>query len=69
MTPDAQRRIVGALYGCPNGVMRMSDRVPGLVETSTNLGLATAADGGITAGFLVRSAVDSARDDVEQMAS
>ncbi len=39
MTPDAQRRIVGALYGCPNGVMRMSDSVPGLVETSTNLGV------------------------------
>ena len=69
MTPDAQRRIVGALYGCPNGVMRMSDSVPGLVETSTNLGLVAAADGTFTAGFLVRSAVNSARDDVEQMAS
>ena len=69
MTPDAQRRIVGALYGCPNGVMRMSDSVPGLVETSTNLGLASAADGTFSAGFLVRSAVNSARDDVEQMAS
>jgi dipeptidase D len=49
-------------------VMRMSDSVPGLVETSTNLGLAAAADGTFTAGFLVRSAVNSARDDVEQMA-
>jgi dipeptidase D len=68
MTPDAQRRIVAALYGCPNGVMRMSDSVPGLVETSTNLGLAAAADGTFAAGFLVRSAVNSARDDVEQMA-
>jgi dipeptidase D len=68
MAPDAQRRIVGALYTCPNGVMRMSDSVSGLVETSTNLGLAAAADGMFTAGFLVRSAVNSARDDVEQMA-
>lgn len=67
MSRDAQRRIVGALYGSPNGVMRMSDAVPGLVETSTNLGTVTASDGRVAAGFLVRSAVDSARDDVRQM--
>lgn len=67
MALDAQRRIVGALYGSPNGVMRMSDAVPGLVETSTNLGTVTVAEGQLAAGFLVRSAVDSARDDVRQM--
>jgi dipeptidase D len=69
MTADAQRRIIGALYGCPNGVVRMSDAVPGLVETSINLGSVAAADGQFAAGFLVRSAVNSARDDVEQMAA
>ena len=69
MTPDAQRRIVAALYGCPNGVIRMSDSVPGLVETSTNLGAVSAAKGTFSAGFLVRSAVNSARDDVEGMAA
>jgi dipeptidase D len=67
MSLDAQRRVVDALYGSPNGVMRMSDAVPGLVETSTNLGTVKAADGQLAAGFLVRSAVDSARDDVRQM--
>jgi dipeptidase D len=41
--------------------------VPGLVETSTNLGTVTAADGQFTAGLLVRSSVDSERDDVHQM--
>jgi dipeptidase D len=69
MTADAQRRLVGALYGCPNGVVRMSDGVPGLVETSTNLGAVSVAQGTFTAGFLVRSAVDSARDDVQAMAT
>ena len=48
MTPEAQHRIVGALYSSPNGVMRMSYRVPGLVETSTNLG--TVSCGGATGG-------------------
>ncbi len=67
MTPEAQRRIVGALYAVPNGVIRMSDAVPGLVETSTNLGMAAAAAGQFSAGWLVRSAINSARDDVEQM--
>ena len=69
MTPDAQLRIVNALYGVPNGVMRMSDGVPGLVETSTNLGAVSAAKGTFSAGFLVRSAVNSARDDVQGMAT
>ena len=42
MTPDAQFRIVAALYGCPNGVIRMSDSVPGLVgrgERPVDIGL------------------------------
>jgi dipeptidase D len=61
---EAQRRIVDSVNGCPNGVIRMSDTLPGLVETSTNLGLITVADGRMMAGSLVRSAVDSERDDV-----
>jgi dipeptidase D len=67
MTPDAQRRIVAALYGVPNGIIRMSDAVPGLVETSTNIGVVEAADGELAAGFRVRSAMDSQRDDVTAM--
>jgi dipeptidase D len=69
MTPDAQLRIVDALYGSPDGVLRMSDNVPGLIETSTNLGDVSAAKGTFSAGFLVRSAVNSARDDVQGMAA
>ncbi|MEF8983703.1 MAG: beta-Ala-His dipeptidase, partial [Bacteroidales bacterium] len=42
-TPDfvldkkTQDNMVRALYGCPHGVIRMSDDMEGLVETSTNL--------------------------------
>jgi dipeptidase D len=61
---EAQRRIVDALNGSPNGVIRMSDAMPGLVETSTNLGTLVLADGRMEAGFLVRSSIDSARDAV-----
>ena len=63
---DGQHALVSALYGSPNGVEKMSDSVPGLVETSTNLGILSLADGSLTAGHLTRSAVDSERDDLAQ---
>ena len=33
----SQIRLVNAIYACPHGVLNMSTRMPGLVETSTNL--------------------------------
>ncbi len=33
----SQTRLINALYACPHGVLEMSTRLPGLVETSTNL--------------------------------
>ncbi len=33
----SQIKLVNALYACPHGVLTMSTRMPGLVETSTNL--------------------------------
>jgi dipeptidase D len=63
MAPDAQSALIGAIYGAPQGVIRMSDAVPGLVETSGNIGALNIADGALNATIYVRSAVDSARDD------
>ncbi len=34
---NSQTKLVNALYACPHGVLTMSTRMPGLVETSTNL--------------------------------
>jgi len=33
----SQNKLINALYACPHGVLAMSTRMPGLVETSTNL--------------------------------
>lgn len=33
----SQNNLINALYACPHGVLAMSTRMPGLVETSTNL--------------------------------
>ncbi len=34
---DTTRRLIYSLHACPHGVIKMSDDMPGLVETSTNL--------------------------------
>ncbi len=56
-----------AVYACPNGVMRMSGEIPGLVETSNNLATIQSDDSTINVECLLRSSVDSARDDLRTM--
>ncbi len=62
-----QRNLFNAIYGCPNGVMRMSNEMAGLVETSTNLAIIKSEGGVIRVMCLLRSSVDSAKSDLEQM--
>jgi dipeptidase D len=67
MAEDAQHMILDALYGTPQGVMRMSDVVPGLVETSNNMGIVQGVDGELDVTCYPRSSVDTELDDVAQM--
>lgn len=60
---------IRALYACPNGVMRMSDVMPGIVETSNNLAIVNAKNGKFEAKCLMRSSVDTAKDDLGIMIS
>jgi dipeptidase D len=62
-----QNNLFSAIYGCPNGVMRMSNEMAGLVETSTNLAIVKSENGKIKVMCLLRSSVDSAKQDLEQM--
>lgn len=59
-----QAQFLDLICAAPNGVIRMSDAMPGLVETSTNLAIVRAEDGIFEVQSLVRSSVDSARDSV-----
>ncbi|WP_320111741.1 aminoacyl-histidine dipeptidase [Draconibacterium orientale] len=61
-----QKNITKAVVACPNGVIRMSDSMKGLVETSTNLAIlkSDAASKTINGGCLMRSSVDSAKDEL-----
>jgi dipeptidase D len=67
MAKDAQRPLLDALYGTPQGVMRMSDVVQGLVETSNNMGIVQGVDGELDVTCYPRSSVDTELDDVAHM--
>ncbi|USD65856.1 aminoacyl-histidine dipeptidase [Vibrio sp. SCSIO 43136] len=62
-----QSRFVAALNACPNGVMRMSDEIEGVVETSLNVGVITTDANKVTVLCLIRSLIDSGREQTEGM--
>ena len=64
MDPSDALRLMHAVCACPSGVFRMSDTIPDLVESSNNLAIVAAVEGKIEIRNLVRSSVDSARDDI-----
>ncbi len=60
MAAAEQARWLAALHAAPHGVRRMSVRVPGVVETSNNLGIVDLKPESGACNFMVRSLVDSA---------
>jgi dipeptidase D len=60
-------QFLNALYACPNGVMRMSNDMAGLVETSNNIAIVQSGSGIITIKMLLRSSVASSKVDLEIM--
>ena len=62
MNQGDQYRIIRAVFVCPNGVVRMSQAMKGLVETSNNLAIVKCIKGKFEAHNLTRSSVDSAKE-------
>ncbi|KJG08723.1 aminoacyl-histidine dipeptidase [Photobacterium kishitanii] len=62
-----QTRLMNILNVCPNGVIRMSDDIEGVVETSLNMGVITTEADKVTILCLIRSLIDSGRSYVEAM--
>jgi len=62
MNPGEQYRIIRAVFVCPCGVVRMSQAMKGLVETSNNLAIVKCKEGKFEAHNLTRSSVDSAKE-------
>lgn len=64
---EFQHRFIEALTALPNGIMRMSDTVPGLVETSTNFSRIEMAAGKAELLFMVRCMVNYGKPQVVAM--
>jgi dipeptidase D len=60
-----QRKLFNALYACPHGVIAMSQAIPGLVETSTNLAsMRHIGEDTLEIVTSQRSSVESAKQDI-----
>jgi dipeptidase D len=66
-TKQCQLPILHALNACPNGVMRMSDDINGIVETSLNLGVMRSKGNKFVAMTLIRSLHDDGRLSAQDM--
>ena len=65
---DTAQRLLQALYACPHGVYAMSQDIPGLVETSTNLASVKMRPGNvIRIETSQRSSTASAKQDIARM--
>lgn len=63
MSQEGQNKFICLLNACPNGVIRMSDQISGVVETSLNVGVIETQEDSITILSLIRSLIDSGREE------
>ena len=59
-----QSNLYTAVAECPNGVIKMSESVKGITETSTNLAIVKSGDGKIELASLQRSLIDDDKDNL-----
>lgn len=64
---QVQKNLIYAIYACPNGVVRVCDDIHEVVETSNNLAIIKSENGIINVMCLLRSSVDSAKQDLANM--
>lgn len=65
LTEASQTQLINLINSCPNGVMRMSDEVKGVVESSLNLGVINTTEHSASLVCLIRSLIDTGRENVE----
>ncbi|MDR2928685.1 MAG: aminoacyl-histidine dipeptidase [Cytophagaceae bacterium] len=65
MDEVTQDDLINAVQACPNGVIRMSTDMDNLVETSLNLAIVKSEGHEVKVMALIRSSVDTAKDEVE----
>ena len=66
ITEECQNSIYLMLYAVPNGVIAMSHSIPGITETSTNLGVVRSTGSNIECCYLLRSSFASRKRELIQ---
>jgi len=61
-TDELKNELINVILALPHGVISMSQDIPGLVETSTNLATINLVDGKVRIGTSQRSSTDSAKE-------
>lgn len=61
---DVMLNACKAIAACPSNVIRMSQSMPGLTETSTNLAVVRTKGGHIKVNSLLRSAINASKNDL-----
>ena len=64
MDAASTERAITLLLCAPNGVVEMNMDVPGLVQTSLNLGRLTSDEASLRASFMIRSSINSQKNAV-----
>ena len=64
MASDLQKKVVACVYSCPDGSIRMSDGIPGLVGTSTDLAIVRTEANRVTIHCLLTSSVESSKENL-----
>lgn len=64
---EDQKTIISALTAAPNGIFRMSDAMPGLVETSTNMSRVIVESGKMSVLFMTRCMVNYGKRELADM--
>ncbi|RLD41366.1 MAG: hypothetical protein DRI86_13505 [Bacteroidetes bacterium] len=67
MSTDDMWKVINSVYGAPNGVIRMSNDIEGVVETSTNLAIIQSKGNKLEVAALIRSSVETSKDDLAEM--
>lgn len=64
LTTECSAKVIALLNGAPNGVQAWSQDIPGLVQTSLNLGVVKMDGDEITLTFAVRSSVNREKEEL-----
>ncbi|MFZ6772749.1 aminoacyl-histidine dipeptidase [Undibacterium sp. SXout7W] len=60
-----QTTLINLINSCPNGVIRMSDEITGVTESSLNVGVINTSQDKVSILCLIRSLIDSGRENIE----